>query len=522
MPDVAVNMKHEKVRSEFPAPRANVTFVLIRLIEDRRSLVLSHSPGSLYILSSHIWSTIVDMQAIPADDRPDWRSPSDLPVECVIHAMSFLPLTDKYMCRSVSKKWNFCASEALKDQEVIVLSLGKDWSGCDVDHKNAMHFVCEMESPPKVSLITSLINDWFPKPHDPKSLLKFGPDEIWKMLSHLKRSKKISIAGDLQESHRRQAYNWGKEDGKRWDAYQPFFYPIVDRMIPVHSQSLTSLDIGDECLPSGSEVFIQLKELTCRLMTEQDVSRCPRLRKLNVMYTNSLEGLPIGMMVELELRTASVRKQIVGFNELRNNVPTDDMNQLLLVIPRLVNLKVLQIYGFILSRQIPYESRGFKRKLLRNHQKLEILALRFAGSWISEDEEAHDDEFVDQLVRTNTMLREVHSLFVTEAGIRSLSSLNHLTKVTGLRMTSAHQYVPMLMIILTGESAHCLQEIEFGSRYCLREPGFNFDHMWWELEYKIRESGLPFKVSREYPLKVTRVSDSTDENIEPVSQEDSL
>lgn len=181
------------------------------------------------------------------------------------------------------------------------------------------------------------------------------------------------------------------------------------------------------------------------------------------------------------------------------------MNQLLLVVTRQTNLKVLRIGGS--GTEFPDVRSSFKKKLLQNHRKLEVVSLNFDRKRNAADEELHDDEFVEQLVQTNPNIRVINSLYLTEKGIQSLCSLSNLKKIGHLRVSSADQIIPTVRNILTGNSRDSLQSIEVGlrnnlffSRSAIREIGS-------EVDPALQEAGFPFKTShRCYSyLSITRI-----------------
>jgi hypothetical protein len=454
----------------------------------------------LLLVSTHLIQEQVKGM-VPVSDKSGWRcrSASDMPVEWLMQCMSFLSLPDKYMCRSVCKKWFVAGREVLKDQEELVLSLEKLPQDCELDPMNAMHFMSKPKRVPAAGPShTNCQSQSLTDSH-------VSPEEVIKLLGHLKLLAKIIIADDMTAIN-----DWFVSDSQRMrrEKFNPLFFPIVLSLIPSHSQSLTSLDMGNNCLPSDmnqSVVFVHLKELKCRLMTEQDISRCPKLRKLTVCYTSALQHLPIEKMHELNLLTASVFSAHdlpdYDYEDMKNK----EMNQLLLVVSRLTNLKVLRIG---LSQNVidfSDESSSFKKKLLQNMMKLEVLSLTFVRSLNDDNKEYDEDELMEQLAHTNPNIREIENMYLTEKGIQSLSSLKHLERICNLRVSSSDQIIPAVLTILTGGSGHCLQIIRVG----IRRLPYRFPecHIRTELDRVLQEAGLPFKVtnSDDILVGVTRI-----------------
>jgi hypothetical protein len=391
-----------------------------------------------------------------------------MPVEWLMQVMSFLSLSEIFISRSVCKKWYVAARHLLEYQEEILLSLDKLPEDSELDRKNAMHFVCSPNVTMSLTTASSLIEIW---DQDGRNFDYNGNRrDMVKVLSHLKNLKKITIAEDMALSYRNN-HNEETNEKVRRRMLQQLFNPIVHSLISLHAPSLTVLDMdgvifGESCLPSDdSLIFHQLKQLTCRQITAQEIFRCPRLRKLSVEFTDSLEHLLIDRMQELELRGTSCLKDI---HVASGEKPGRERERLLQIVPRLINLKFLRIHrkeSTAWSTKFPDVGSEFKMKLLQNHTKLEVLSLRFLRSLGEAGQELHEDNLMQQLAATNPNIREINDLYLTEKGFRSLSSMNKLTQVTGLRVTSLGDLMPMLMMLLIGNSRHTLCKVEIGVRY---------------------------------------------------------
>jgi hypothetical protein len=417
----------------------------------------------------------------PSADKTGWRcrSASDMPVEWLMQCMSFLPLPDKFVSRSVCKKWYVAGREVLKDQDELTLSLYKKPGLSEVQSRNAMHIMCQAQA------ATGQSPGMYSKVQIPEFM-----DQRIKLLSHLKHLEKITITYEL-------AAACNSIIRAKDIPFHLSFAPIVDSLISSHSLSLTSLDMSIYRFSSDTSdslMFPHLKELACWLMTEKDISRCPSLRKLSVKYTASLEHLPIGNMVELNLTNGWFSPDMLNTWDARLR---KEMVHLLLVVPRLVNLKVLRIGRLEHFMKIPDELSEFMKKLLKGLTKLEVLSLRLTSSFHGTAVEYNDNELMQQLVETNPCIRGIDNLYLTEKGIRSLSSLNHLKEVTGLTVAPPDQFVPMLMVILlSGNSGHCLQKVEVSMRYVRDQWNTVRDGVVVKgLTTEFMKAGLPFKIS---------------------------
>jgi hypothetical protein len=412
--------------------------------------------------------------------KPEWRcrSASDCPVKWLVQIISFLSLPEKFIIRSVCKRLSVAGKEVLRDQKVIVLSLNKLPENSGLDQRNAMHFICKPKAVPGAGRPDHMDFDKL-------------SDDRFKLLTYLKNLEKIIITDDLAA-----AITVPFDDRVR--TFQMSCTPIVDLLIASNAHSLISLSRDGGCLPPSvydDPDFVRLKELKCLQMTEQDIRRCPRLRKLDVRSADSLHHLPIDTIQELILGTFITHQTL----PLR-----DEMDHLLQVVSRQTNLKVLQICRS--ATKFPDKRSSFKKRLLQNHRQLEVLSLLFDRAHNARGEELHEDEFVEQLVRTNPNLREIHNLYLTEKGIQSLCSLNHLKQVCSLRVSSYDQIIPtVMMMILSGNSCNCLQSIQIGLRYkSIPENPVAAEDIGRRLDHELQKAALPFKVSMHRYVTVTR------------------
>jgi hypothetical protein len=419
--------------------------------------------------------------------------------------MSFLPPADKVISRSVCKKWLVAAREVLKDQEEITLCLyepRKLWKMTDRIGSKYRQEVCfsfirepergekekkgaekkgtkEQEEEEAARFRESVVMQRDKTAADLQTIT----DSSIRMLGHFDRLKKIHIACYPAK----RSYEGMIDEKSR--IFRQSFEKVVDSLISSNSKSLiTLLFHGRRSLPLFAKplVFEKLKELQCPMMTEDDCSMIPKLRKLTVKYPNSsLQHLPIETMMELELGNTSFP---LGPQDARLH-----MDRLLRVVPRLVNLKVLKIGHSTHAPPFPVDTFSFKSIIVMKHRLLEIISLRFESAKDASRKEVHEDGFVQQLVLTNPNIREIENLHLTTSGVRRLSCLRNLRTVTNLRVASPDQIVPMLTILLTGNSRHCIQKVVIGLGDTLLEPALEN-----KADAMLLESALPFDVVVEF------------------------
>jgi hypothetical protein len=401
--------------------------------------------------------------------------------------ISCLPLAEKYICKSVCKKWFVSVREVLKDQDEIVLSLVKLPENSGMDRKNAMHFVCKRKAVRAAAaagdIVSSSLTDfWSQHSLSPD----YNSNNKVKMLSQLNRLEKIVVAEDIWHSVS-GFYGQGVEhETVRKEANRRLFVKIVDSLILSNSQSLVSLNGKIPHIAGCPVIFKKLKELACEKITGQDIAVCPKLEKLTVKDTSlsfvTSPNLPVESLTELNADYGAWASYYWNYDK------DDDGNrEWHSAVHKLVNLKVLRISGGILIHDL---EAGNKKKILQNHRKLEILSLRFANIAVGVESEESDDEFVQHLVETNPNIREIDYLCLTEPGFRSLSRLQNLRTITDLRVSAPDQIVPMLTILLSGNSRHSIQMVSIGLKLSRRNTALVFDVNLQELEPLLRETGL--------------------------------
>lgn len=396
------------------------------------------------------------------------RSASDCPIEWITQILSQLTPDERLTCRSVCKKWFIAAKHSLEDQEELVLSFDKMSIRKEFDLRNAVYFVKHLHED------TTDID-----PH------------VGKLLSHFKYLKKLTVVNDLIPC----GYEWFECDEFLYRAA----HLMLKSMISSNSQSLTVLNIPETHLVKDqSPVFPELRELRCSSLTMDDCSMIPKLRKLTVLYTASLQHLP-NEMQELVMASTSITW---------TSAPTEEqeIDYLLLVVSRLVNLKVLRI-GSSSRFQFPDEKNFFKKKLIQNLKYLQRLSLRFT----TKENPACDDELMAHLVEKNSHLMEINCMNLTEKGVELLSSLKGLRIATDLRLESPDQMIPMVMKILTGDSQGCIQKVSVRVKkgqadlFLMSKLSLQNDAL-----EQLYESGLRFKVAsnwKGHALLVIRESD---------------
>jgi hypothetical protein len=426
----------------------------------------------------------------------------------IMQYMSFLSPADKVVCRSVCKKWFVAARHVLEDQEEITLCLYEPldfWKKMDVIGSKYRQDICFtfIQEPErgKKEKKEGEAEKKKTKEQEEEEVARFRESVVIqrnktaaniatitesaiRMLGHFNRLKTIrSACFEAKKSYKNMT-----DDTSR--LFRQSFEKVVDSLISSNSKSLATLTFhGNRSLPLFAEGFVydQLKELKCPMMTEDDCSMIPKLRKLTVTYPNSsLEHLPIETMVELNLYNTSF--PLGPGQDARTR-----MTRLLRVVPRLVNLKVLRIGNRKPAPAFPSDTFRFKTVMLMHHRQLEIVSFMFDQAADADGKQVHEDGVVHQLVRTNPNIREINNLYLTKSGIRCLSSLPNLRIVNNLRVTSRDQIVPMLMILLTGNSRHCIRHVVIGVGELLLQHELED-----EANAVLLESALPFVASVEF------------------------
>jgi hypothetical protein len=173
-----------------------------------------------------------------------------------------------------------------------------------------------------------------------------------------------------------------------------------------------------------------------------------------------------------------------------------------------VNLKVLRIGGSF--RDFPDEQNSFKKKLIENLPHLQRLALRLTINPVGDEHlvmyypAGDDDVLMAHLVEKNPHLIEINGMDLTENGIRLLSSMKHLQIATDLRLESRDQIIPMLMLILTGNSQNSILKVSVRVRPAVADDPLDFDYYFRPMRNEtlqkevvdhLLESGMAFRVT---------------------------
>jgi hypothetical protein len=108
-----------------------------------------------------------------------------------MQVLSLLPLPDKFVGRSVCKKWFCAAREVLKDQEDLILSPCKLSRDSKRNPLDAMHFLRKPKAAAVTAVRSSLMDFW-----DQDPLIDVHSREKVKLLSHLKNLKRITYCND--------------------------------------------------------------------------------------------------------------------------------------------------------------------------------------------------------------------------------------------------------------------------------------------------------------------------------------
>lgn len=213
----------------------------------------------------------------------------DLPFLCVEKILSFLPLKDMFVCKSVCWMFKFAADYVIKNWDLLVLSYGEPVTIRDLEAPAKAYDrpVTMMEMMSQISLCSVIQSA-----DGMVTGMNHNADaETWiKRLNDLTNLKKIRFVIQI-------------EDGKDcfWDAcYNPF----LDGVTTKNAAHLEKLDAGKMCVIFDEFfAFHHLQVVKCSYFELKSAAFCPRLVTLMCEDTTleSVRNLPADTMQCLDV-----------------------------------------------------------------------------------------------------------------------------------------------------------------------------------------------------------------------------
>ena len=390
----------------------------------------------------------------------------NLPPECLTNILSFLPIADVFVCRSVCGKWKGAADSVvrgLKALKFYVVDTNKRTGKRDGivlrQSKNALR--SDDQTP------LSLRGCWRTRPNG----RNIG---FWiKRLERMVRLKKLSVVFALVELPLR---------------FFKFSHPLkslLNAVIMRNASTLTTIDC--HLLPFDPEhksthehavlVYGKLQNLICDMLTPAAAAACPRLVRLEVsrpVTAEALQNLPHETMQHLRADPDAQEPQ-----EIETFIAT---------VSRMTQLKELKLAEMRCDTSLINPDLLFI-ELFSNLKQLEKIDI-----WFPSKMSGTVDRAIDRLVRSNPRLTHIRftDASATAASLVSLSRLTALQRLT-LWLIGTNKPEPTtddILTLLRGGSRQVLQYVRVDMR---SRP----DQERIEAEVKImeREMGCIFSVT---------------------------
>lgn len=406
------------------------------------------------------------------------RTASDLPIEWVAQILSFLSLAQRFICKSVSRKWLLAANQSLSDQDEVTFTLTKfpdNRNKTNVLYLN-VHLFTVLPILPLYDLLLLL---WTGE--HPRSLAeRIRVMHLTKSLSCFKNLKTIRIVTGDESNHK--PYLCDLERKYCWSTVMEILKPVV----LYNSPSLVRFSIENSELfhKEDQTSFPRLKELTCDHLTEHHVSSFKRLQKITVLSGVCLHNLPANTMQELRIRFHARTSESVS------------SKYILQAISRLTNLRVIRI-------EAPNHSDNTGDQItstcishaFQNHTKLEevCLGIHFGDLHI------RAGTFLPQILQNNPNLRkisfshknsDIHDVIhVDDKTIHSFAKKKNLQSIT-INYNDSDP-IKALLTLLRGRLRNSIQELVFKCT----DNGLKFEpHHVPELETMQQETGFEYRL----------------------------
>jgi hypothetical protein len=361
------------------------------------------------------------------DNRRSCRTANDLAIEWVAQILSFLSIAQRFICKSVSKKWLLAANQSLADQDEVTFTFSKLPDGSD--KTNVLSLTGIAPCPAEELRGRSFIEYWARQ--QPELLtIHWHASCMAISLSCFKNLTKVTIIGKISAAVA---------------VYHPFLPPVAEdnnkhkeyimsstvetilkSVILYNSRTLVRLCIENFDLPQDDLVpvmYPRLRELSCNHLSRLHSSSFRCLTKLTVRCETWLFNGPAETLQELWIKD--------GISVVRK--------YLLFVISRLSNLKILRLDGDVNVSKNENDSPTdddigideFCCHMFQDFTKLEELCLSLYFSGIP----GTGRIFIPKLVQNNPNLRKIcihsHTVggnvnCVNAKSLQFLAGLEHL------------------------------------------------------------------------------------------------
>ena len=387
----------------------------------------------------------------------------NLPSDCVEHFLSFLPIADVFVCRSVCQKWKGAADSVIRGQKELKFYVVENNMQTGIRDGIVLR---QSEHPvrPDDETPVSLMCCWRTQPNERNA-------DVWtKRLEGMVRLEKLVVFPEWIFS------DFQILDDRKW---------LVDAVIMRNALTLTTINMRCSSLPLDHKlehpvlVYGKLRKLVCRKLTPAAAVACPRLVRLRT-------GLPLSAEVIQNLPHETMQYLQV---ECKTQTP-QGMETFGAAVSRLTQLKDLTLDCRGMSRTSTVNPDLLLTKVFSNLKQLEKIEIQFPYTM-----DGTVDLAIDRLVRNNPRLTHIHlkDAYVTGASLVSLSRLTSLQRLSFWFFGTDN--IPEftaddILMLLRGGSRKVLREVRMDMRSRL-------DRGLIEAEVKImgQEMGCTFSIS---------------------------
>lgn len=332
----------------------------------------------------------------------------NLPEELIAHVLTFLPVSCKFSCQSVSKRWNIACDRAIMRNQSLILSnmSARESVIADMDR---IFLSREMPMSPETTILR----------------MKYLKNLVIGFLMDCCISNQI-------------------------------LYPLIIN----NANTLTFLDIGYNDLPIATRflTFPCLRKLHCKTLSFVETRRSqtfPRLTHLKLSKQNNLTLFP-------GLPRCTITSLACDFL-VDQEVSVSDWQTFVTGVSRLTNLTHLSL-DRVRVRQLDVHPRFNYDHLFDNFTRLEKLVIVFPHI------ETNTDVVMGKIVRNNPNLREIKLTFanVDDHSMGTLARLANLKSISLIQRY--HVTTSAMMSLLRGASRSMINDINV-SATCEHELG---------------------------------------------------
>ena len=362
----------------------------------------------------------------------------DLPPECLQNILSFLPIADVFVCRSVCRKWKGAADSVIRGQQaltfIIVDNNKRTGKRNGIVLRQSEHPLRHDDQTP-----LSLRGCWRTRPNG----RNIG---VWiKRLQGMVRLEKLVVVFEFRS---------------RYKLADPL-KSLIDAVIMRNASTLTTIDCNLLLFDPKQKathdhdhpvlVFGKLQNLICERLTPAAAAACPRLVRLK-----------ISRAVQAEVMQSLPQETIQYLDADPHTWEPQDVEAFVTAVSRMTQLRELNLGSMGCNPSLINPDPLFI-KIFNNMKRLEKI-----NFWFPIETDGTVDGAIERLVRNNPRLTHVKFIDANVTAA-SLVSLSRLTGVEHLSLWHFHTKIPEfttddVLMLLRGGSRQVLQYVRVEMR----------------------------------------------------------